>query len=599
MSHSADSSRDVSPAEAREQVGRILESRHFAKAERLRRFLLFVSEETLAGRSVAIKETVVGIDVFGRPAATFDPRADPIVRVQAGRVRAKLDAYYAEEGSDDGVLVEVPRGQYIPRFSRRTSPASAGAPSRQAVPGWQANTIAVLPFANLSSDPADQYLSDGLTEELTHALSLLPSLRITARRSAFRFRDREADIREIGRQLGAGKIVEGSVRKDAGRLRIAVQLINVADGYQLWSEQYDRTIGDVFAVQEEIAGAVRLALSGRLGERPAAASSTTSVEALNHYLWGRFHWNKRNAAGLRAGVAHFSDALRIDPAYARAWSGLADCYIMLAMSGAEAPRVVMPLAREAALRAVEIDERLVEAHTSLAVVRANFEWDRSAAETGFQRALECDPRYATLHHWYGLYSLTPERRFEEAEDEIEWAEQLDPISLPVNLGHAQVCQLADNSEAAIAQCNKVLGLDPSYYRAHWFLGIAHDRLGNFPAAIDALETALDRGGGEVAFRGRILGALGHACARSGASARATAVLNELTTMSQSAYVDSFELAQVHAGLDDAGAALEALERAAGERSGYLVFAGCWPAFEPLRGHPRFQALLDRMSLKPG
>ena len=487
------------------------------------------------------------------------------MRVQAGRVRAKLDEYYAQEGAGDPVLVELPRGQYVPRFSPRSvGPAQRpGAPAHVEPAAWQANTIAVLPFVNMSDDRTSEYFSDGLTEELTHALARIPSLRITARRSAFQFKERDRDIREIGRLLGAGKIVEGSVRKAEDRLRITVQLVNVADGYQLWSEKYDRTMSDVFALQEEIAGAICATLRGRLGNgrEPRTAVPPTSVGALNQYLMGRFHWNKRNEAGLRAGIAHFQEAIRIDPRYGRAYSGLADCYVMLAMSGAEMPIACMPLARQAALNAVEIDDRLVEAHTSLAVVHANFDWDRNRSEIEFQRALECDRSYATLHHWYSLYSLTPEGRFDEAEDEIEGAKHLDPISLPINMGHALVLYLGDDCPASIVQCMKVLDLDSSYYRAYWFLGLAHDRLGNFAAASDALETARSRCGSEVAFRGRILGALGHTYGRWGKRDRAAAILDEMAAMSRSGYVDPFEIAHVQAGLGE----IEFRPREPGER----------------------------------
>ena len=306
--------------------------------------------------------------------------------------------------AENGVLAGPPRPGPLAPSAASILEHRIGGPA-----AWQSNTIAVLPFVNVSADPENEYFSDGLTEELIHALARLPSVRITARRSAFRFKGTDRDIREIGRLLGAGKIVEGSVRKADDRLRITVQLVNVADGYQLWSEKYDRTMNDVFALQEEIAGAIRLALWGRLGEGqvPRAAPPTRSVDALNHYLLGRFHWNKRNEAGFRAALAHFREAIQIDPDYGRAYSGLADCYVMLAMSGAETPAACMPLARQAALRALEIDDRLVEAHTSLGVVRANFDWDWSGSEIEFQRALECDPSYATLHHWYSLYSLAP------------------------------------------------------------------------------------------------------------------------------------------------------------------------------------------------
>jgi TolB-like protein/tetratricopeptide (TPR) repeat protein len=590
----------VSAVASRAQVARILESRHFAKAERLKRFLRFVTEETLKGLSNAIKETVIGIEVFDRSATTFDPRTDPIVRVQAGRVRAKLADYYAQDGANDRVLVDLPRGQYVPRFSMQSTASGRAlrAPANGEPPALQSNTIAVLPFVNISADPADDYFSDGLTEELVNALARLPSVRITARRSAFRFTRTDRDIREIGRLLGAGKIVKGSVRIADDRLRITVQLVNVADGCQLWSEKYDRTMDDVFALQEEIAGSIRLALRGVLGgaQAPRAEPPTRSVSALNQYLLGRFHWNKRDEAGLRAALAHFRGAIQIDPDYGRALSGVADCYIMLAMSGAEAPAACMPPAEQAALRALEIDDRLVEAHTSLGVVRAGLYWDWNGSEIEFQRALESDASYATLHHWYSIYSLAPLGRFDEAEDEIEWAEQLDPTSLTINLGHAQTLYLAGDCPAAIAQCTSVLRLDGRYYRAYWWQGLAHNRLGNYEAASDALETARARGGGEIAFRARILGALGHTYGRWGKSDRAMAVLDELAALSRLNYVDPFEIAHVQAGLGKMDAAVDSLERAAADRSGWLMYCGVWPAFESLRQNTRFRALLSRMAL---
>jgi serine/threonine-protein kinase len=593
-----EASEPVGAEDARRQVSRILASPHFAKAARLRHFLDFATGEALKVPAAGIKEAVIGIEVFGRDVATYDPRIDPIVRVQAGRIRAKLDDYYAGEGASDPVLVALPRGQYVPRFSFRSGdgdrrPSTSG-------PAALADAVAVLPFVNLSADPADEYFGDGLTEELTHALARLPSVRVTARRSAFRFREHDRDIREIGRLLGAGRIVEGSVRKVGDRIRVTAQLVDVADGIQLWSGRYDRTMNDVLALQEEIADAIRRALSARLGEAVASSrgASTANADALHHYLLGRFHWNKRNEAGLRNGIAHFNEAIAADPSCARAWSGLADCHVMLAQSGVDRPDVAMPLARQAALRALEIDANLVEAHTSLAIVRLNYEWDRNGAELAFQRGFESDPGYATLHHWYGLYALTSEQRFDEAADEVEWAERLDPISLPIHLGHAQLLILAGDCEGAIAQCGKVLGLDARYYRAWWFLGMAHDCLGNCDAACEALETALARGGDERAFRARILGALGHACGHAGSSDRATAIRAELAAMAGSTWVDPFELAQVHAGLGDTDAALTELERAAEARSGYLVFAALWPAFAFLRSHPRFRAILDRMAFHP-
>jgi tetratricopeptide (TPR) repeat protein len=456
-----DSGDEVNSVASRAQVARILESSHFAKAERLKRFLRFVTEETLNGLSIEIKESVVGVEVFDRDAATYDPRTDPIVRVQASRVRAKLADYYANEGANDRVLVELPRGQYVPLFSLRST-ASAGA----------------------------------------------------------------------------------------------------------------------------------------LGAPPnGMPPPTRSVVALNQYLMGRFHWNKRDEAGFRAGLAHFHKAIQIDPHHGRAFAGIADCNIMLAMSGAEAPAACMPLAERAALRALEIDNRLVEAHTSLGAVRAGFHWDWQGSETEFQRRLESDPSYATLHHWYSIYLLAPLSRFDQAKMEITLAEQLDPASLTINLGRAQTLYLAGECLSAIAQCTKVLRLDERYYRAYWWMGLAHSRLGNFESATEALETARARAGADTSFRARILGALGHTYGRSGRADRASAVLDELAAISQSNYVDQFEIAHVLAGLGRSDAALDNLERAAEDRSGWLSYCGVWSAFESLRPNPRFQALLKGMRLR--
>ena len=550
-----------------------------------------MAESTLEGRVAEVKESVIGVEVFDRRVASYDPGVDPIVRVQAGRLRAKLTEYYEREGAQDDILIELPRGHYVPSFRVRPAgerqPSTANSEAEADI--WRTNSVAVLPFVNTSSDPENEYFSDGLTEELIHSLASVPSLRVTARSAAFRFKEKGRDIREIGRQLGVSKIVEGSVRKAEDTLRITVQLVNVADGSQLWSEKYDRTIGDVLALQDEIARAIRQALSGRLTEtrqpRPAR-HQTGSFEAFNHYMKGRFHWNKRNERGFRAAIDHFNEAIRIDPGYGRAFSGLADCYLMLGLSATEVPGICMPLARQAALRAVEIDDQLVEAHTSLGAVLAIFDWDRAGAEREFHRALEIDPSYATLHHWHSLFLLASEGRFDEAEDEIGWAEQLDPTSLPITLGHALVPLLRGHCDGVITQCTKVLNLDSGYYLAHWFQGRALDQLGDFQAATDALEEARARGSDANTYRARILGSLGHAYGRWGKRDHAEAIRDELEALSRTTYVDQFDMAQILRGVGDIDGAIERLERAAGERSSYLVYSNVWPTFEPLRSHPR-------------
>ena len=589
---------EVTAAIVRQQVKTILASRHFVNAERLGRFLCFVAEKTLAGHGAQIKESVIGVEVFDRPTASYDPGIDPIVRVQARRLRAKLREYYEGEGANDLLLIELPRGHYIPSFRmRHGDPVQRSERRQKPPPGAKQASVAVLPFLNMSSDPENDYFSDGLTEELIHALAAIPALHVAARTSTFQFKGKARDVAEIGRVLGVGKIVEGSVRKSGERLRITVQLIDVAGGGHLWSERYDRTITDIFALQEEIASAVRQALSAKLTEglqAPSARRATENIDAFTHYLQGRFQWNKRSERGLRAAIQHFRNAIDLDAGYARAYSGLADCYLMLGMSGAEAPENSMPLARQAALQALAIDDRLAEAHTSLAAVMANFDWDWPGADREFRRALDLDPSYATLHHWQALFYFAHQARFDEAASAIQRAVTLDPISLPINLDIALIDILRGRYDDAIGQCGKVLDLDSNYDRAHWFIGMARWLQGDFQAAIEALQRARTLGSGGLAFRTRILGALGHTLGGCGRKDEARAILAELQASAKTRYVDPFEVAKVHAGLGETDAALDCLERAAEEQSCHMANLLVWPGLESLRSRPRFETLLARV-----
>ena len=330
----AQSLRESPTADAvRAQIDRILASPSSVNAERLSRFLRFVTEKTLAGEATAVKELVIGVEVFGRRADVYDPSADSVVRVQARRLRAKLDEYYQAAGAGDRLVIELPRGRYVPSFRlRRLDPRSISPPRGDTgTDGHLGNSVAVLPFVNMSSDPENEYFSDGLTEELIHALAGVPSLHVAARSSSFQFKGKNQDIRTIGAVLGVGRIVEGSVRKSMDRLRITVQLINVADGCHLWSERYDRPLSDVFALQDEIARSIRQMFSGggaELSEQRGASNGTANHAAFDHYLKGRFHWAKRDERGFRSALDHFNEAIRADPRYGQAYSGLADCYVM-------------------------------------------------------------------------------------------------------------------------------------------------------------------------------------------------------------------------------------------------------------------------------
>ena len=594
---------ELTAGAVRSQVDRILASPTFANATRLSRFLTFVVDSALAGETGQIKESVIGVEVFDRRPGAFNPGSDSVVRVQARRLRDKLAQYYAGDGAADSLIIELPSGRYLPSFSLRPSTRAqhAAQTADEPVDASRDNSVAVLPFVNVSADADNEYFSDGLTEELIHALGTVPLFRVSGRGSSFQFKGQHRDARDIGALLGVGKVVEGSVRKAKGRVRITVQLVSVSDGRQLWSERYDRASTDIFAVQEEIANSICLAVLGESsGQQPRWSTlthGTANRDAFDHYLKGRFHWNKRSERDFRLAIDHFKAAIEKDASYARAYAGLADCYVMLGMSGADAPAVCMPRAREAAERALQIEDRLVDAHTSLAAITANFDWERGRAKRRFLRALELDGTYPTLHQWYGLFGLAPERQFDEAGDQMRRAERLDPVSLPIALDLALVHILAGRYKEAMDQCVKVLDLDPGYHRAHWFLGLARERLGDFQGSVEALERALavdlslDSGS---AFRPRIKGALGRCAARAGNVDRAHEVLGDMS--SSEAYVDPFEIAQIHVGLGDIESAIGSLNRGIEVRSSYMIFVNAWPGFEALRVDPRFASILSELSL---
>ena len=302
--------------------------------------------------------------------------------------------------------------------------------------GEKKPSVAVLPFANMSADPEQEYFCDGMAEEITNSLSQLDGLRVVARTSAFAFKDEKVDLREVGRKLDVGAVLEGSVRKAANKVRITAQLINVSDGYHLWSERYDRELADVFEIQDEISLAIveklRLELLGK--ERDDLLRHyTENVVAYDLYLEGRFHWNTRSKAGMERAVHLFDKAIEIDPAFALAYAGLADGYSIMADNTYGPPDELFPKAKDAALRALELDDSLGEAYASLGLVLETYERDRKGAREALQKAIALKPNYATAHHWYCMH-LAMGGRYDEALEEIDIARKLDPLSLPVRMG---------------------------------------------------------------------------------------------------------------------------------------------------------------------
>jgi len=473
-------------------------------------------------------------------------------------------------------------------------PSQAHAPLPQ--PAESIHSIAVLPFQNASGDPAMEYLSDGITESLINSLSQLPDLRVMARSTVFRYKGRENDPQRVGRELGSHAVITGRVAQPGDNLTVATELVDVATGWRLWGEQYTRKPSAAFTVEEEISrdisSKLKLRLTHQVEER-LAKRNPENVDAYREYLKGRYHFNRMTAEGLEKAFAHFEKAIESDPQYALAYTGLADCQGMHAFFSLRPPRQVMPKAKEAALKALDIDETLAEAHASLAGVLKTYDWDWQAAEKEYLRALELNPSYATAHRWYAAY-LTAMGRHEEALREMERAQELDPLSLAISMEMAWDFYIAREYERCIEQSLKTLEMEPAFAAAFSSLGLGYEQTHQYAEAISALEKSRDGSGGNPVS----LASLAHTLALAGRKREARKILGELKELSQRAYVAPYVFALVHAGLGEKNRSLDWLEKAVDERDAYAVWIKREPRFVSLRSSPRFDDLLRRLRLPP-
>ncbi|MEP6731116.1 MAG: tetratricopeptide repeat protein [bacterium] len=457
------------------------------------------------------------------------------------------------------------------------------------------NSIAVLPFANLSGQPENEYFSDGITEELISDLGKINGLQVASRSSVFALKNKSLDVHEAGRRLGVSTVLEGSVRKSGNQLRITVQLVNTEKGYALWSEAYDRELKDVFSIQEEISRSIVQALTGALtGNDPAPfiARSTTDAGAYDLYLKGRFAWHQRTRDGLVRAVAYFDSATSRAPTYARAYVGLADAYAVSAFYDYLRPREAYPRAEAAAMRALELDPTMAAPHATLGYVYTYYDLDWKRAESEFKRAIEMDPSYSTAHQWYANL-LIASARFDEAEQELRLAQEADPLSLIANAALGFSMYFAGKPAAALEQCRQVLTLNPDFELAHLWGGWALDEMGRSSEAIEWTKNAVRLSHGSALTRL----ALARSLARSGNYSRsdsARAILGDIEAQgSRGEYVPSYEIGKVHLALGEKDEALKWLVRAVDERSHSRAFFDVDPQLASLRGDPRFQALSVR------
>ncbi|MEO7143180.1 MAG: tetratricopeptide repeat protein [Bryobacteraceae bacterium] len=587
----------IAPEAVREQLQKILESPIFSQAGRLRRFLEYVVERTLCGETHHLKEYTIGLAVFDRPAA-FDSRLDPIVRVEAGRLRQKLNRYNETDGVQQAIRIELPKGAYVPLIELQSARPPTVAKPRPA--------LAILPFADLSIHRDQAYLCEGMTEELIRALTLVPGLQVFGGKS----------------RATASFILEGGVRRDEDRLRITAKLKEVKTGQYLWAENYDHQLSDVFAIQEDISRAIAAALQVHLtGEpgQPLVLKATENTIAYRLYLKARYFWNLRTADGLLEAVRLFQKAVENDPKYGLAYSGLADSYSLLGNYGVLSPSEVRKKAILAAENAVQLAPELAEAHTSRGHVLATCEWNWEEAEREYETAIELNPRLATSHHWYAITCLMSQRRLGEAQLEIMEAAALDPVSVSIARDVAVVAWARRDYAGAKAQAQRVLELDPNFHEAYWILGLACEMLAQFDQAIAAFER-----GRALRPTARLIGAMGHCLALAGRTEaqrahrapfcasyeeaqrahrapfcaayiedahRALATLKEF---SQERYVSPFDSALVWLGLGESDRALEWLGRALQDHCYELLWLPVDPRWDALRTHARYQAIVQLM-----
>jgi serine/threonine protein kinase/Tfp pilus assembly protein PilF len=456
-------------------------------------------------------------------------------------------------------------------------------------------SIAVLPLVNLSGSPDADYFGDGLAEELISMLMGVDGLRVAARTSSFRFRGDGIDVRGVGQQLKVSSILEGSVRKSGNKLRITVTLVNVADGFCLWSAKYDREMSDIFAIQDEISHAIVAALKITLKgstEAPIAPRPTANPDAYNLYLQGRYFWNKRTAQDLLKGIACFKQATDLDPRFAAALAGLADCYATEAIYGLEAPADAIPLAREAAQKALAINNRLAEAHVSLGCIRAVYDWDWQGAEKEFQRAVEISPRYGTAHHWYATNCLLPLRRFDQARTELQAACDLEPLSLVIRTTVGLQFFLERNYDEAIEALRKVVALDENFGMAHFFLGQVYIEKDMFTEAIAELEIAATSAG----YSSEAIAILGTAYARAGKKEETLRWLKELEQRSRAGYVSPLLFTHLLLAQGEKDQALHYLKEAREIHASDLIWLNVRPALDGLRHEPGFVEICRELGL---
>jgi len=456
-------------------------------------------------------------------------------------------------------------------------------------------SVAVLPFIDMSPDKDQEYFCDGIAEEVINSLTQLTDLKVAARILSVQLNDRSKTALDLGRELGVSTVLEGSVRKLGNRLRITAQLVSISDGFHIWSGKFDRELDDIFEIQDQISLAIVENLKIRLLKNEKARivkRYTENQEAYNQYLKGRYFWNRRYEGGLQRGIECFQKAINCDPDYALAYSGMADCYGLLGLFGYVHPKIAFSNARIAADKAIELDDSIGEAHSSMAFVRLYHDWNWQAAESEFKRAISLAPKYATTHEWYGMY-LSCMGRFNEAVAEMKRAQELTPLEPIINTLAGLPYLFSDRYEEAIAEFEKTIEIDPEFSTFFFLRGQAYIAKKEWDKAICDCEHFVSYTGGSPFALGYLGGSLGMA----GRSKEALGVIDQLRDLSKDKYVSPYCEAVVYIGLGQRNKAFEFLNKAVIEREPFLVFIKHVPYFNSLHSDARFSALLKKIGLE--
>lgn len=455
----------------------------------------------------------------------------------------------------------------------------------------QMPSLAILPFVNVSSDTENDYFCDGLAEELINSFMKLDKLRIAARTSTFSFKGRETDVRQIGQALNVSTVLEGSVRKAGNRLRINVQLINVADGYHIWSERYDRHLEDIFEIQEEIALAIVDALKVKLlGNEKAVLRKryTDNAEAYQLYLKGRL-WNRRTADGFKSAIGYFKQAIELDNDYSVAYSGLADYYLLLGFYEVLSPQDAGEKARAFAAKAVELDNTLAETHSSYGATLGGFDWNWETAREEYERAIRINPNYLPAQQYYAM-NLIVRGRFDDALEKARRSLEVDPLLPVINANLAWFHYLAHDYEKAVEQARLTIEIEPNHFSAHWVLGITYGQMKRFDEALAVLQTAVQMS----TERPFIVADLARILAETGKKAEARRILKKLAAAAKEHYISPLNFAKIHLGLGETEKVFAWLEKGFAERAVRLPYLLIDPQFDPIRSDPRFAEIAGKV-----